>query len=936
MRAKPTKPAIQKVFDTINNSDLKTKHARGVGLKMILKGDDGKGKQKVIFQFHTPEQAKLFCGFVNKNKGLFAKGKSVTKDANNVELGKKTAQKIFKKLGIEKHGRAQHDMFDSLVFELSQIKAVSRPTKSVVVAQPKPLAAPAPQKSEDDQLNIGRTNIPKFFSRTKAHNALLRAAAREGKEVLMPEAQGEIGRWVNGVKFYKSDSLGDGTAAKLLRLKDGSDDRSSATDEHQKNGNLLTFMAPCVLYFNNDGTKRKLALPVSFYNFTYPKFNLKNGDVFFGAGQLSPWVEKNLNEMIKINMKAVNGHGTMQNKKVPFILNNPGAFLSGLDDFKKTKVINAITDAFVRQVQECDFSNIDQFIVSGGVEFWGPENAQKIRNACANKRNPVVIGKYDFVSIVEAYKEEQGINCPVPLMGGLFTIGGGAFGDQAESAAEEFFTRASGATLYHVVNGAIQKRVKFEQNFGVGAVRDRSGGFSRMGGVGGDEEKIPDLAMFDRGGRGYDDRGFGGGGRDVSDFGQLTSQHKVVHGVVQAVPVCYIYHNQVKHPIRAEELVQYYAGEKTYGAFCGLLNDGKRVDLKSANQDVINNAYPFLDKILNKEAHNFIQIAFPANQPSKQQADVTHPFIGDVRAFQGVLNGDLARQNKIHQNLTKSVEAMVNHFKTLRVKSGEYNHNYARISRMIESLGIFQHSQKENLVESIYGGVKRYNPPAETINIWDKAATEARVVTYSSYVSQKLPRAGGAGARNGQPDNEQSFDWGGNRPSSSAHNPELKRIVQKSFTMYCAKPGGMLAIKFPDPNERDDFIKQFGSNLDLKDHPESKGVVIVFPPKDGKGGSVTSATGRLRVRFVDQKLRGEFVQFLGLSQGSREGDHICPQDLENQLKGSSIYFYDDNKPNSLGPKSDGRNITTTVNRVERVVDQCFRVGGAGGEKGGRG
>ena len=66
MRAKPTKPAIQKVFDTINNSDLKTKHARGVGLKMILKGDDGKGKQKVIFQFHTPEQAKLFCGFVNK------------------------------------------------------------------------------------------------------------------------------------------------------------------------------------------------------------------------------------------------------------------------------------------------------------------------------------------------------------------------------------------------------------------------------------------------------------------------------------------------------------------------------------------------------------------------------------------------------------------------------------------------------------------------------------------------------------------------------------------------------------------------------------------------------------------------------------------------------------------------------------------------------
>ncbi|MCE3254522.1 MAG: Ubiquitin carboxyl-terminal hydrolase [Rickettsiaceae bacterium] len=300
------------------------------------------------------------------------------------------------------------------------------------------------------------------------------------REKIKTISKAEFDGWVEKTKFYRDSDLNEETAVKIAQSKAKTEkplarhDQKIGLPEHDHEGNLFSFIAPCEAYVENNGTKSDPVVQLALYNFTYPVFNTDSGklggEIFDVNGNVKEEVCRNLRKMIALSLRVVNEWGRDNEYEIPFILQNPNAFLSKLTDDLRSNVKKAIADAFAEVLNNAeakDVSHIENFIVNGGYDFWEKDqagnslgNIAKMQNAAnGGARKEMKVGNYDFMEIAKHYNAIGRI-CPEPLMGHTSKeVDNGGYGDGAEDAAEEYWCRATYGVYGQIIKKAIQQKI---------------------------------------------------------------------------------------------------------------------------------------------------------------------------------------------------------------------------------------------------------------------------------------------------------------------------------------------------------------------------------------------------------------------------------------------------------------------------------------------
>ena len=245
----------------------------------------------------------------------------------------------------------------------------------------------------------------------------------------------DIEAWKQQTKVFYSEKIGDDTyVRKLLEKKARLNDRGPALLEAELRGPLLTFTTPARDYTGFD---------FEALGFTYPKFNSKT--------PLSREErQKNLKQVLRINIFAVCASAEAQDAKLPFILNRPADFLRELTDSQKEEVKDDIKYAFNECLKDPSLAAevnkyISEFIMVGG-DFWNKSRAEKV-DFDSKVTAPIHQADADIMDIARILHQRTGLRCPVPIMGNpQGVIGNGALTIESP-AFDEMLARRTGGTI---------------------------------------------------------------------------------------------------------------------------------------------------------------------------------------------------------------------------------------------------------------------------------------------------------------------------------------------------------------------------------------------------------------------------------------------------------------------------------------------------------
>jgi len=206
--------------------------------------------------------------------------------------------------------------------------------------------------------------------------------------------------------------------------------------------NLVTMMLPSYIFDRDDDGAVHMA-KTKIINYTYLNFNNF-------SHSLDDSMRQNVTSMIRLNLLTVCYESLQQKKRLPFLINPPGAFIRSLNDKQKEVVAQILSDS----VSEVGNDGEIQGIIENGIsewillnpDFWGP------RPVIPHKVHYV---KADVCQIALELWKRHGALCPIPMMGApTGAIGNGALGNHAEKALDEFLFRACGGI--HGLAGSVR------------------------------------------------------------------------------------------------------------------------------------------------------------------------------------------------------------------------------------------------------------------------------------------------------------------------------------------------------------------------------------------------------------------------------------------------------------------------------------------------
>jgi hypothetical protein len=248
----------------------------------------------------------------------------------------------------------------------------------------------------------------------------------EGTEISLPD--------IDSLKkesyvVYDDSALDSDQVVDILQVRAGLSHRFL---HNRMKLNLVTMMLPSYLFDrDNDGAVHMAKIKI--INYTYLNFNNF-------SHSLDDSMRQNVASMIRLNLLTVCYESLRQKKRLPFLINPPGAFIRSLNDKQKAVVAQIISDS----VSEVGNDKQIQGIVENGISEWILLNPDfwVSRPVIPHKVHYV---KADVCQIALKLWKKNGALCPVPMMGApTGAIGNGALGNHAEKALDEFLFRASG------------------------------------------------------------------------------------------------------------------------------------------------------------------------------------------------------------------------------------------------------------------------------------------------------------------------------------------------------------------------------------------------------------------------------------------------------------------------------------------------------------
>jgi len=228
---------------------------------------------------------------------------------------------------------------------------------------------------------------------------------------------------------YDDSALDYDHVVDILRVKAG---LSHCFLHNRMKLNLVTMMLSSYIYhIENDGAVHMTKIKI--INYTYLNFNNY-------SHSLDDSMRQNVKSMIRLNLLTVCYESQRQKKRLPFLINPPGAFIRNLSDKQKGVVVQIISDSVSevgsdRQIQGIIENGISEWILLNP-DFWDPRLVIP---------HSVHFVKADVCQIALELWKKHGALCPLPMMGApMGAIGNGALGDHAERALDEFLFRACG------------------------------------------------------------------------------------------------------------------------------------------------------------------------------------------------------------------------------------------------------------------------------------------------------------------------------------------------------------------------------------------------------------------------------------------------------------------------------------------------------------
>ncbi|MDD3473827.1 MAG: hypothetical protein PHS86_13680 [Syntrophaceae bacterium] len=196
--------------------------------------------------------------------------------------------------------------------------------------------------------------------------------------------------------------------------------------------NLVTMMLPSYIFDRDDDGAVHME-KIKIINYTYLNFNNF-------SHSLDDSMRQNVTSMIRLNLLTVCYESLQQKKRLPFLINPPGAFIRSLNDKQKEAAAQIISDSVSevgndRQIQGIVENGISEWILLNP-DFWVSRPVIPHMAHCV---------KADVCQIALELWKKHGALCPVPMMGApTGAIGNGALGNHAEKALDEFLFRACG------------------------------------------------------------------------------------------------------------------------------------------------------------------------------------------------------------------------------------------------------------------------------------------------------------------------------------------------------------------------------------------------------------------------------------------------------------------------------------------------------------
>ncbi len=277
---------------------------------------------------------------------------------------------------------------------------------------------------------------------------------------------------------------------------------------------------------------------------------------------------------------------------------------------------------------------------------------------------------------------------------------------------------------------------------------------------------------------GLDDEELDDGGDEEEKDGAKGASAKIEDGVelnntivAQIIVVSEKSKKPSCHDVTAIQLARYYCGEISYKDLCDQVvpasekpysssSDQKKYLAKKYNQTLDSIGKDLDGKGINPENnHRYIQIVFPSSEESKHIGTDAYPLFGDDNTnWKDFLDTHRKKKAVFTTAIDNNFELGVNKFianleqvaetqsgkikgtyvtkkdkvkkKTIVLKEG-YNHNYARITRVIKSLGLSNHPRKVELVHRLNTAIAQHvdlsTIPAKTVAIWNSTSDEALV-----------------------------------------------------------------------------------------------------------------------------------------------------------------------------------------------------------------
>lgn len=232
----------------------------------------------------------------------------------------------------------------------------------------------------------------------------------------------------------------------------------------------MSFVIDQKLYFDSDNQKFDQPIAVKFSGFTYSNwrddFEKNSGKYFNPNGDLKDSeVKAELKEILSIDLRIAIEQAQIQGKPIPYILNVPAAFISGLSDQNKNKIKELIAQSLKEVLLESKAlvdQHLSEIICLGG-DFWGDKiNNQRIKEELNIEVHQV---DADMIEIAKKLKEKYEIIPVLPMMcNPLAPIGCDGLGERTTTVVDEMMSRKTGNIARAIISGHLQKIATFQVN----------------------------------------------------------------------------------------------------------------------------------------------------------------------------------------------------------------------------------------------------------------------------------------------------------------------------------------------------------------------------------------------------------------------------------------------------------------------------------------